>query len=310
MEGSGFRSVRRKDPNSPNAKLGLFFVFFHQSKSHLSALALSLSVRLVPRHMEVEPRKRKYQVVPSPWYVHPFEVNDRGVPKLLPYYDRNAPEANRAEFFSDVLFALYGDYFRHTPRCSGAKLVWYCPAADQKDNVIVGELDAKNAVEWVQVPDAVDTMSDYLSSGDFYRVCNDTARDLEMNTVAMTTDQSNVELRRVGNVLTSFSDLSMDDSLYAALKRHLRENDSRWVRSAPPSPGTPPATRASPFAGDGCASARTPDSAVAEKENSRAQTDVCKSFKRSLFLTEGTKAEENESTRKALGLRRTNSTHL
>ena len=146
--------------------------------------------------MDIDPRKRKYQVVPSPWYVHPFEVTERGVPALLPLYERGASEASRAEFFADVLFALYGDYFRHGPRIEGRRLVWYCPAADQKDNVIEGELDANNAVEWVEVPDAANTMSDYLSSGDFYRVCADTARDLELNAAGMAPDHAQVELRR------------------------------------------------------------------------------------------------------------------
>ena len=75
--------------------------------------------------MDIDPRKRKYQIVASPWYVHPFEVTDRGVPALLPFYDRGASEASRAEFFADVLFALYGDYFRHGPRMEGRRLVWY-----------------------------------------------------------------------------------------------------------------------------------------------------------------------------------------
>lgn len=160
-------------------------------------------------------------------------------------------------------------------------------------------------MEWVEVPDAVDTMSDYLSSGDFYRVCADTARDLELNAAGQTPDHSTVELRKVGNVLTAFSDLSTDDSLYSALKRHLREKDTRWLQSAPPSPDTPPATRTSPFAGD-CSSARTPTPADTEKEN---KSDVWKSFKKSLFLTQGPR-EGDESPRKALGIRRANSTHL
>ena len=90
--------------------------------------------------MEIDPRKRKYQVVPSPWYVHPFEVNDRGVPSMLPHYDRNEPESRRAEFFSDVLFAP-GE--RGTPT-EGRKLVWYCPAADQKVRVTDGQTFASS----------------------------------------------------------------------------------------------------------------------------------------------------------------------
>ena len=222
--------------------------------------------------MDIDPRKRKYQIVASPWYVHPFEVTDRGVPALLPFYDRGASEASRAEFFADVLFALYGDYFRHGPRMEGRRLVWYCPAADQKDNAIEGELDANNAVEWVEVPDAANTMSDYLSSGDFYRVCADTARDLELNAAGMAPDHAQVELRRAANVLTSFSDLSTDDSLYAALKRHLRERDSRWLRNGVAGPGTPSSSPAA-------APAKTADGAG--KENACAKTEAWRTFKSS-----------------------------
>ena len=255
-------------------------------------------LRRVDESMERDPRKRKYQVVPSPWYVHPFEVNDRGVPRLLPFYERNASEARRAEFFADVLFALYGDYFRHGPRLEGRKLVWYCPAADQKDHVIEGELDANNAVEWVEVPDAVDTMSDYLSSGDFYRVCADTARDLELNTAGMTLDHAQVELRRAANVLTSFSDLSTDDSLYAALKRHLRERDSRWLRHGAAGPATPPTSPAP-------ATTKTKEDET-EKENDRTKTEVWKTFESSLFVTENVR-EDDSSPREALAPRRSNS---
>lgn len=247
--------------------------------------------------MDIDPRKRKYQIVPSPWYVHPFEVTDRGVPALLPFYDRGASEASRAEFFADVLFALYGDYFRHGPRMEGRRLVWYCPAADQKDNAIEGELDANNAVEWVEVPDAANTMSDYLSSGDFYRVCADTARDLELNAAGMAPDHAQVELRRAANVLTSFSDLSTDDSLYAALKRHLRERDSRWLQHGIAGPATPPSSPAP-------APAKPADGA--EKENASAKTEVWKTFESSLFVSDAAR-EDAASPRKALALRRTNS---
>ena len=255
--------------------------------------------------MDIDPRKRKYHMVPSPWYVHPFEVTERGVPALLPFYDRGASEASRAEFFADVLFALYGDYFRHGPRIEGRRLVWYCPAADQKDNAIEGELDANNAVEWVEVPDAANTMSDYLSSGDFYRVCADTARDLELNAAGMAPDHAQVELRRAANVLTSFSDLSTDDSLYAALKRHLRERDSRWLRNGVAGPATPPSSPAP-------APAKPADGAG--KENACVKTEVWRTFKSSLFVSDAfvsdAACEDDASPRKALALRRTNSARI
>ena len=265
-----------------------------------SALRRSPDLRRVEDDMDIDPRKRKYQVVPSPWYVHPFEVTDRGVPALLPFYDRGASEASRAEFFADVLFALYGDYFRHGPRMEGRRLVWYCPAADQKDNTFEGELDANNAVEWVEVPDAANTMSDYLSSGDFYRVCADTARDLELNAAGMAPDHAQVELRRAANVLTSFSDLSTDDSLYTALKRHLRERDSRWLRNGISGPATPPS---SPVP------APTKPVDGAGKENTRSKTDAWRAFKSSLFVSDAAR-EDDASPRKALALRRTNSARV
>ena len=101
--------------------------------------------------MVVDPRKRACEARPSPWYVHPFEAHERGAIGLLVHYSRKLCDADRAAIFADVLFKLYGDYFRHGPRREGKKTVWYCPAIDQKGNEIDGMPDANNAVEWVEV---------------------------------------------------------------------------------------------------------------------------------------------------------------
>jgi hypothetical protein len=128
-------------------------------------------------------------------------------------------------------------------------------------------------------------------------VCADTARDLELNAAGMAPDHAQVELRRAANVLTSFSDLSTDDSLYAALKRHLRERDSRWLQHGIAGPATPPSSPAP-------APAKPADGA--EKENASAKTEVWKTFESSLFVSDAAR-EDAASPRKALALRRTNS---
>ena len=177
--------------------------------------------------------------------------------------------------------------------------MWYCPAADQKDNAIEGELDANNAVEWVEVSDAANTMSDYLSSGDFFRVCADTARDLELNAAGMAPDHAQVELRRAANVLTSFSDLSTDDSLYAALKRHLRERDRAGSGTA--SPARARLRRRRGGAGE---------TRGRRREGERVRQDGGVEDVQELWSSPTPLAKTNVRRRAALALRRTNSARV
>ena len=159
--------------------------------------------------MAVDPRKRTAAAQPSPWYVHPFEAHDRGATHLLVYYTRSLNDSQRGELFADVLHRLYGDYYRHAPKREGESMVWYCPAMDQRGADIEGTLNADNAVEWVEV-DALHSMLVYLASGDFFRLCNDFARELELNTAMMSAEEAREELHRASNVLTAYYDIQVD----------------------------------------------------------------------------------------------------
>lgn len=57
----------------------------------------------------IDPRKRSCPVMPSPWYVHPFEAHERGATLDLRFYSRNLGDAARAELYCDVLWKLYGE---------------------------------------------------------------------------------------------------------------------------------------------------------------------------------------------------------
>ena len=247
--------------------------------------------------MVVDPRKRACEARPSPWYVHPFKAHERGAIGLLVHYSRKLCDADRAAIFADVLFKLYGDYFRHGPRREGKKTVWYCPAIDQKGNEIDGMPDANNAVEWVEV-DAIDSMLYYLSSADMFRLCSDFTRELELNTAGMTAEESRDELHRASNVLTAYHDFQMDDALIDAIYAHLEKRDARWFRGAPSLPETPP-TRGR--------DARRAASCGEEKENEDADA---KWRRRLVHARRAAKEEVTPSPREALALRRANSTRL
>jgi hypothetical protein len=204
-----------------------------------------LSRELPPRppthatDMAVDPRKRTAAAQPSPWYVHPFEAHDRGATHLLVYYTRSLNDSQRGELFADVLHRLYGDYYRHAPKREGKSMVWYCPAIDQRGADIEGTPNADNAVEWVEV-DALHSMLVYLASGDFFRLCNDFARELELNTAMMSAEEAREELHRASNVLTAYYDIQVDVGLRDAIVEHITEHDPRWLRNAPADPDTPP----------------------------------------------------------------------
>lgn len=120
-----------------------------------------------------------------------------------------------------------GDYFRHSPKEEGKKRTWFCPALDQTVKV-EGTPNAYNATAWVET-DAVNSMLYYLSSGDFFRMCNDQSRELELNTAGMGDAAAREELHRASNVLTSYYDIQVDGTLRDAIRAHLNDRDHRWL---------------------------------------------------------------------------------
>ena len=175
--------------------------------------------------MPIDPRKRSCPAMPSPWYVHPFEAHERGVMGDLRYYSRNASVAERSELFATACWRLYGDYFR-SDGTRGKKPQWLCPASEQGAG-FEGAPNAYNAREWVET-DAVQAMLYYLSSGDFYRMCNDAGREAELNAAGMDEDTRKDEIQRASNVLTSYYDVQVDNTLREAIRVHLNERDDRW----------------------------------------------------------------------------------
>ena len=72
-------------------------------KQHSARKRVAHTSVKIPR---LDPRKRP--VMPSPWYVHPFEAYQRGATLDLRFYSRDSDDAARAELFCDVLWKLYG----------------------------------------------------------------------------------------------------------------------------------------------------------------------------------------------------------
>ena len=132
-----------------------------------------------------------------------------------------------------------GDYFRRAP--NDKKRAWFCPALDQKGLKVDGTPNAYNAAAWVET-DAVNSMLYYLSSGDFYRMCNDQSRELELNCAGASDAEAREELHRASNVLTSYYDIQVDGTLREAIRAHLNDRDDRWLMGRPGVPPTPPTT--------------------------------------------------------------------
>lgn len=83
----------------------------------------------------------------------------------------------------------------------------------------------------------------YLSSGDFFRMCHDQSRELELETAGASEPEAREELRRASNVLTSFYDIQTDSMLRDAIRVHLNKFDQRWLMGHPGLPPTPPTTQ-------------------------------------------------------------------
>lgn len=105
-----------------------------------------------------------------------------------------------------------------------------------------GTPNAYNATAWVET-DAVNSMLYYLSSGDFFRMCNDQSRELELNTAGMGDAEAREELHRASNVLTSYYDIQVDGTLRDTIRAHLNDRDHRWLMGHPDVPATPPSTK-------------------------------------------------------------------
>ena len=88
---------------------------------------------------------------------------------------------------------------------------------------------------WVEV-DALHSMLVYLASGDFFRLCNDFARELELDTAMMSAEErakfaaSNVPHR----VLRYPGEIGLRD----AIVEHITKHDPR-LRNAPLTPTRP-----------------------------------------------------------------------
>lgn len=92
----------------------------------------------------------------------------------------------------------------------------------------------------------------YLSSGDFFRMCNDQSRELELNTAGLGDAEAREELHRASNVLTSYYDIQVDGTLRDAIRAHLNERDQRWLMGHPGVPATPPKAKRSRSYHAGC----------------------------------------------------------
>ena len=115
---------------------------------------------------------------------------------------------------------------------------WYCPAKNQRGADIEGTPNADNAVVWVEV-DALHSMLVYLASGDFFRLCNDFARELELDTAMMSAEEAREEIHRASNVLTAYYDIQVDVGLRDAIVEHITKHDPVGCGTRPLTP-TPP----------------------------------------------------------------------
>lgn len=296
-----FKTAAHRKAASDRAKAAVAHARWLVSRPLVSVVALTrchLSRERPPRpptltaNMAIDPRKRTAAAQPSPWYVHPFEAHTRGATNLLVYYTRSLSDSQRGELFADVLHRLYGDYYRHAPKREGESMRWYCPAKNQRGADIEGTPNADNAVVWVEV-DALHSMLVYLASGDFFRLCNDFARELELDTAMMSAEEAREEIHRASNVLTAYYDIQVDVGLRDAIVEHITKHDPRWLRNAPADPDTPP-TR---VAWRRRSAASTPDGS-SDKENDD-DGDAWTKFKLSLAC--------ESAAPKGLALRRANS---
>ena len=137
----------------------------------------------------IDPRRKACAAQPSPWFVHPFEEHARGAMRALRHYSRAATDGQRAELLVDVCWKLYGDYFRRTSEpkmpMPGQKTKWVCPALVQpEDDDDDASLSAYNASAWVEA-DAPALMIAYLESGDFFRMCHDASREIQLECASL-----------------------------------------------------------------------------------------------------------------------------
>ena len=197
-----------------------------------------------PRQAPIDPRKSACAAQPSPWFVHPFEEHARGAMRVLRYYSRAATDGQRAELLADVCWKLYGDYFRMKPKVSGtSKTTWVCPALvqpdDDGDNDDGANLSAYNTSTWVEA-DAPNLMIAYLESGDFFRMCHEASRDIQLECASLSWREAADELQFASNILTAYNDVAATDyNLRNAIRAHLETRDLRWEHNRPEIPDTP-----------------------------------------------------------------------
>tara|TARA_B100000767_G_C19681833_1_gene499937 strand:+ start:291 stop:1061 length:771 start_codon:yes stop_codon:yes gene_type:complete len=196
----------------------------------------------------IDPRRKACAAQPSPWFVHPFEEHARGAMRALRHYSRAATDGQRAELLVDVCWKLYGDYFRRTSEpkmpMPGQKTKWVCPALVQpEDDDDDASLSAYNASAWVEA-DAPALMIAYLESGDFFRMCHDASREIQLECASLRWREAADELQFASNILTAYNDVAATDyNLRHAIRAHLDTRDLRWEQNRPEIPDTPPDTR-------------------------------------------------------------------